>query len=230
MTPVYIIAPLPGRTDLNHTPLAPTAPLPSIESLALSLEQQGFAVAPDGLPADVALALAVYAARVDTDTFHAAGIGRGMEQQRNREIRRDLVHWMDERNPVLAPWRDWTESLRIHLNRQLFLGLFSFESHLALYRPGDFYRTHVDAFRGEANRVVSLVCYLNEGWSDGDGGELVLYTELGAITVQPVYRTVALFLSEEVPHEVKPARRDRYSVTGWFRLNSTSLDRVDPPR
>ena len=187
-------------------------------------------VQPDGLPPDIARLLASYVITVDDDDFHAAAVGRGMEQQRNRFVRRDLIHWMDDRDPALAPWRAWTESLRVELNRRLFLGLFSFESHLAHYRPGDFYRTHVDAFRGEANRVVSLVCYLNEDWKEGDGGELVLHTEPGPLTVQPIYRTVVLFLSEEVPHEVKPAQRDRYSVTGWFRLNSSSLDRVDPPR
>ena len=185
---------------------------------------------PDGLPPDVALALTAYADRVDAEDFHAAAIGRGTEQQRNRFVRRDLIHWMDERDPALASWRSWTESLRIELNRRLFLGLFSFESHLAHYRPGDFYRKHVDAFRGEANRVVSLVCYLNEGWTEGDGGELVLYAETGTVIVQPIHRTVVLFLSEEMPHEVRPAMRDRYSVTGWFRLNSSSPDRIDPPR
>jgi SM-20-related protein len=175
------------------------------------------------------MALADYASRIDAEAFHVATVGRGTEQQRNRFVRRDRIHWMDDRNPGLEPWHCWTEALRVQLNRQLFLGLFSFESHVAHYRPGDFYRTHVDAFRGEANRVVSLVCYLNEGWFEGDGGELVLYTPLGPVTVPPVYRTVVLFLSEEMPHEVKPARRDRYSVAGWFRLNGSSLDRVDPP-
>jgi SM-20-related protein len=187
-------------------------------------------VLPDGLPADVARVLSSYADRIDADDFHAAAVGRGVEQQRNRLVRRDRIHWMDERDPALAPWRAWTESLRVHLNRRLFLGLFSFESHLAHYRPGDFYRTHVDAFRGEANRVISLVCYLNENWQEGDGGELVLYTDPGPLTVRPTFRTVVLFLSEEIPHEVKPAQRDRYSVTGWFRLNSSSPERVDPPR
>ena len=185
---------------------------------------------PDGLPPEVARVLSAHADRIDADNFHAAAVGRGINQQRNRFVRRDLIHWMDEHDPALALWRAWTESLRVHLNRRLFLGLFSFESHLAHYRPGDFYRTHVDAFRGEANRVISLVCYLNEGWTAGDGGELVLYTELGPVTVQPTYRTVVLFLSEEIPHEVKPAHRDRYSVTGWFRLNSCWPGRVDPPR
>lgn len=215
---------------MNAIPAAPAIPLPSFESLTRGLERYGFAVQPDGLPIDVALALTDYAKRVGADGYHAAGVGRGAEQQRNRFVRRDVIHWMDERNPALSPWRDWTESLRLHLNRRLFLGLFSFESHLAHYRPGDFYRTHVDAFRGEANRIVSLVCYLNQDWAEGDGGELVVHTDRGAVTVPPVYRTVALFLSEEIPHEVKPARRDRYSVAGWFRLNSSSPDRVDPPR
>jgi len=215
---------------LNAIPGSHTAPLPSFDALTRGLEEYGFVVQPDGLPADVARVLISYADTVDADDFHAAAVGRGMAQQRNRFVRRDRIHWMDERDPALAPWRAWTESLRVHLNRRLFLGLFSFESHLAHYRPGDFYRTHVDAFRGEANRVISLVCYLNEHWQEGDGGELELYTDPVPVTVQPLYRTVVLFLSEEIPHEVKPAQRDRYSVTGWFRLNSSSPDRVDPPR
>ena len=215
---------------MNAIPGSHTATLPSFDSLTRSLEEYGFVVQPDGLPVDVARALTSYADRVDADDFHAAAVGRRMEQQRNRFVHRDLIHWMDEREPALAPWRAWTESLRLELNRRLFLGLFSFESHLAHYRPGDFYRTHVDAFRGEANRVISLVCYLNEDWKEGDGGELVLYTDPGPVTVQPTYRTVVLFLSEEIPHEVRPAQRDRYSVAGWFRLNSSSPERVDPPR
>jgi len=215
---------------LNATPASRSLPGPSFEFLAAGLERDAYVVQPDGLPPEVAKALAEYAARIEAEAFHAATVGRGAEQQRNRFVRRDRIHWMDDRIPVLEPWRRWTEALRVQLNRQLFLGLFSFESHVAHYRPGDFYRRHVDAFRGEANRLVSLVCYLNEGWIEGDGGELVLYTPVGPVTVPPVHRTVVLFLSEEMPHEVKPARRDRYSVTGWFRLNGSSLDRVDPPR
>lgn len=206
-----------------------TEPYLPLESLARSLERDGYVVQPGGLPADVALALTKYAARVGAGDYHAAAVGRGEEQQRNRFVRRDVIHWLEDQDPALAPWRAWTELLRVELNRQLFLGLFSFESHLAHYRPGDFYRTHVDAFRGEANRIVSLVCYLNEGWTEGDGGELVLDTKAGPVTVPPAHRTVVLFLSEEMPHEVKPARRDRHSVAGWFRLNSSSPDRVDPP-
>lgn len=227
---MYISAPLPDVADLNAIPAAEPTPLLSFEALTLNLEAQGFVVLPEELPLDVARALVDYTATVNANDFHAAAVGRGSQEQRNHFVRRDLIHWLDERNPALAPWRAWTESLRVYLNRQLYLGLLSFESHLAHYRPGDFYRTHVDAFRGEANRVVSLVCYLNEDWTEGDGGELVLYSQRGPVVVKPIHRTVVLFLSEEMPHEVRPARRDRFSVTGWFRVNTSSLDRVDPPR
>jgi SM-20-related protein len=215
---------------LNATPLVSPEPLPSVDSLIEGLEQHGFSVRANGVPPDVARSLVDYISRVGADAFHEATVGRGEEQQQNRFVRRDRIHWIDERKPELACWRDWTESLRLEVNRRLFLGLFSFESHLAHYRSGDFYRTHVDAFRGEANRIVSLVCYLNENWSEDDGGELVLYTDLGPVVVAPVYGTVAMFLSEEIPHEVRPARRDRFSITGWFRLNTSAPDRVDPPR
>jgi SM-20-related protein len=36
-------------------------------------------------------------------------------------------------------------------------------------------------------------------------------------------------LSEDFPHGVLPAQRDRYSIAGWFRLNTSLFDRIDPP-
>ncbi|MGB0443129.1 MAG: 2OG-Fe(II) oxygenase, partial [Pseudohongiellaceae bacterium] len=114
----------------------------------------------------------------------------------------------------------------------LFLGLFSFESHFSHYQSGDFYRKHLDAFKGEANRVLSLVTYLNRGWEPDQGGELVIYspedgTEL--VKVTPMFATLVLFLSEEFNHEVLSTSRNRYSVAGWFRLNGSIKDSIDPP-
>ncbi|MEQ8206642.1 MAG: hypothetical protein RIA65_10740, partial [Woeseia sp.] len=105
----------------------PPAPPPSFETLSSGLEQYGFVVLPDGLPSDVTQALADYAARLGADGYHAAAVGRGPEQQRNPFVRRNRVHWLDERHPALASWREWSESLRVHLNRVSFMGLFSFE-------------------------------------------------------------------------------------------------------
>ncbi|WP_370298268.1 2OG-Fe(II) oxygenase, partial [Pontibacterium sp.] len=98
---------------------------------------------------------------------------------------------------------------------------------------GAFYKRHVDAFRGEANRVLTMVVYLNPDWTADDGGELVLYTsdtDQEGIKVVPAMGTVVVFLSEEFPHEVLPAYRDRFSIAGWYRVNSSTTDRIDPPR
>ncbi|MEQ3446267.1 2OG-Fe(II) oxygenase [Pseudoalteromonas sp. XMcav2-N-2] len=113
------------------------------------------------------------------------------------------------------------------------MGLFSFESHFAHYASGSYYKRHYDAFRGETNRVLSLVTYLNPGWGHNDGGEMVLYQDdhdLEGIKVVPLHGTLALFLSEEFPHEVLPAKRDRYSIAGWFRVNTSIAGKIDPPR
>ena len=119
------------------------------------------------------------------------------------------------------------------LNQRLFLGLFSFESHFAHYSPGAYYKRHYDAFQGEENRVLSIVTYLNPSWGNTEGGELVLYCgerDSEGIKVVPLYGTVVVFLSKEFPHEVLPASRDRYSVAGWYRVNGSIGNKIDPPR
>jgi SM-20-related protein len=120
-----------------------------------------------------------------------------------------------------------------YVNRSLFMGLFSFESHFACYEPGKFYKRHVDAFKGQGNRVLSLVAYLNDDWTSEDGGELVLYadeSDLIGTRVLPTKGTFVVFLSEQFPHEVLPAARSRHSVAGWFRVNGSVNDAIDPPR
>ena len=47
--------------------------------------------------------------------------------------------------------------------------------------------------------------------------------------VCPAAGTMVIFLSEEFPHEVLPATQDRYSIAGWFRINSSNGYSVDPP-
>jgi SM-20-related protein len=99
------------------------------------------------------------------------------------------------------------------------LGISEFESHFACFAPGAFYRRHMDAFRGESNRIVSVVAYLNPNWTPGDGGEFVIYdtqmAELGRFP--PTVGTFAIYLSERFPHEVLPTTKARFSIAGWFR-------------
>jgi len=201
--------------------------------VADDLEGQGYSIRPGALPLPIADALFAHLQAMDTAKYVDAGIGRGDDFLRNEFVRTDEICWITGASPAGQQWLAWTERLQLFLNRRLFLGLFSFESHFAHYAPGDYYKRHYDAFRGEANRVLSIVAYLNSGWAPEHAGELVLYDsdeDTVGLRVVPLYGTVVIFLSEEFPHEVLPAKRDRYSIAGWYRVNSSHAGRVDPPR
>ncbi len=118
-----------------------------------------------------------------------------------------------ELRPVLAK----VDFLKNLLNQSLFLGLKDWEVHLASYAPGAFYRKHLDR-HSQSTRKLSVIIYLNQNWRSQDGGELIIYTKNDEelVRVSPVGGRIVAFLSEEFPHEVLPATRERRSLTGWF--------------
>ena len=202
------------------------------EAIATDIQDKGFSITPNGLPMELAEALWGHLQSMSVQQFDRAGVGRDDNYALNTFVRTDEICWITGESSAGRQWLDWMAELQRYMNRRLLLGLFSFESHFAHYAPGDFYKRHVDAFKGEANRILTVVVYLNPGWQPDDGGELVLYTEdveQGQIRVTPAFGTLVVFLSEDFPHEVLPAQRDRYSIAGWFRLNTSTSDRVDPP-
>ena len=158
--------------------------------------------------------------------FHVAGIGRGGNFAVKEGIRSDEVMWLDANNASLAQQQYF---LRLHalqqeINQGLFLGLFEFEGHFAIYDEGAYYKKHLDAFRGDKGRVVTVVYYLNPDWQHGDGGELRLYLdeagETDFVDIEPVAGTAVIFLSERFWHEVLPSCKDRVSITGWFKVRA----------
>lgn len=200
--------------------------------VAADLTEKGYSIQPFALPLALSNALLEQVLSLSPQSFIEAGIGRSKEHMRNEFVRRDEICWITGNSQAGTDWLDWTAQLQTYLNQHLFLGLFSFESHFAHYAAGSFYKRHLDAFKGEANRVLSVVAYLNSDWQLNDGGELVLYGDeydQQGLKVIPALGTIAIFLSEEFPHEVLPATRDRYSIAGWYRVNASSADRVDPP-
>lgn len=197
------------------------------------LQCQGYSVQPSCLPAEILVALQDQVVTLNESEFFRAGIGRKAQYHTNDFVRSDEVCWMTGETPPGAAWLQWAEDLRVAINRRLFMGLFSFESHYAWYRAGAYYKRHYDAFRGQTNRVLSVVAYLNSDWAADDGGELVLYKDANdreGLRVTPLAGTVVVFLSEDFPHEVLPAKRDRFSIAGWYRVNSSNACVVDPPR
>lgn len=203
-----------------------------LDDICVALVNQGYCVLDAALPVPLVRALQEEIAALSAAGMQAAGTGREQSYQHDRQVRGDHIHWLERRNPAGAAYLEFAEGLRQGINRRLFLGLFDYECHYACYAPGAFYARHVDAFAGRRNRVLSSVLYLNEHWSDGDGGELVLYDDRSGqalLRLLPVLNRFVLFLSERFPHEVLPARRSRCSIAGWYRVNTSDAARVDPP-
>lgn len=201
--------------------------------IANDLERQGYSIQPAALPEEIASALFQHQQFLGANKYVGAGIGRGENYLKTEFVRTDEICWITGDSPAGRLWIEWSYRLKHFLNQQLFLGLFSFESHFAHYPPGAYYKRHYDAFRGEVNRVLSVVVYLNPGWTSADGGALVLYRndeDCEGIKVLPLYGTVVVFLSEEFPHEVLATKRDRYSVAGWYRVNTSIGNKIDPPQ
>lgn len=225
------LAQLPQRGDYDGDD-------PLFTQIAEDLRGKGWSVIPNALPPTLSAQLHEQILGLDTAHFNPAGVGRSTDYTLNRFVRRDEIRWIEGSSEAEKNWLQWTNRLRIFLNRRLFLGLFSFESHFSHYPPGAFYRKHVDAFKGNprkdpTNRVLSVVAYFNPGWLAESGGELALYKEDELepfLSVTPAFGTFVVFLSEEMPHEVRPALRDRYSIAGWYRVNNTLNDQIDPPR
>lgn len=200
------------------------------DRIADDLHRQGWSIQAEAMPEQQARSLAEESRRSwDAGEFRQAGIGRAESSQVNAEIRGDHVFWLEE--ATATEWQrsylDSLEAMRLAVNRRLFLGLFDFEGHFAVYPPGAYYRAHLDRHRDKSDRLVTLILYLNQDWRPEHGGQLRLYTEpeIGVkgpyLDVEPNLGTLVAFLSEDFWHEVLPAHRERWSITGWFRARST---------
>lgn len=156
--------------------------------------------------------------------FKKAAVGKGDQKQVRSEIRSDEVLWMDPTalSPLQVIFWEKIEELKQVLNRRCFLGLKSFEGHFARYPIGSFYKRHLDQFHAVPHRIVTVILYLNESWTEADGGQLRMYFPQadGSERVEdvlPLGGRLVVFLSEEIPHEVLPTQKERISITGWLR-------------
>lgn len=193
--------------------------------LAQSLSSQGWCVLEHYFPATLIAELATEVLELHKNQhLRPAGIGRGQQLQQDRKIRQDAIHWLDGSSSAQQEYLRMMHALKATLNQQLYLGLHELEAHFAVYAPGAFYQKHLDSFQGAANRIVSVVSYLNTDWPETAGGELIIYAQdEEIIQVKPEAGKLVVFLSEEIPHAVHPAQLQRLSIAGWFRGHSHGL-------
>lgn len=215
--------------DDNHslTPFPAGDWRAAIDALAL----HGHVVLPAALPVATWQWLRAEAVALQqAAAFAPARVGRGEARQRETAVRGDALCWLAATHAAGSAYLAWMETLRLALNRELFLGLQEFEAHYAHYPVGAFYKKHVDRHRDShalmiSARVISAVLYLNGDWPAGAGGELVMYADDGCecFRQRPDGGTLVLFRSEDKLHEVLPATRERWSIAGWFRTRSAGL-------
>lgn len=148
--------------------------------------------------------------------FRKAGVGK-IDKQINEGVRGDYIQWIDPKtaSPAEKVYLDRLRSLSAFLNRSLFLSLKDIEIHRTVYPIGTRYQRHVDQFRTDDHRKLSVICYLNENWKPEHGGQLRLHLSDGMRDILPESGRMVCFRSDQIEHEVLPAVRERYSLTGW---------------
>lgn len=184
-----------------------------------ALVNDGYIIIKNALKPELSTALLSFAK--EEKDFRRAGISAAGDLHLDSSRRRDKIHWLEEDGLTQSQFLEFAEGLREYLNRELYLGVSYYESHFAIYDKGDFYETHLDSFKNSKNRVVTTVFYLNDEWNESDGGELIIYDKdqnfLAKVT--PDANTFVVFLSDKFPHEVLPAKKKRYSIAGWYRVD-----------
>jgi SM-20-related protein len=199
----------------------------TIETVLDKIHSDGYGVIENAIPYDLIKQLHQDCIK-HPEKFNPAGIGRQQDFKTDKKIRTDKTFWLDGCNPEQKNFLSLMEHIRTSLNRSFYLGLFDYESHFAKYEIGDFYKKHLDAFKGRSNRVFSTVCYLN---TPSKGGELLIYAENSndvIARVSPKAGTLVVFESERFAHEVLAADDLRYSIAGWFRTNNSIAGTLDP--
>lgn len=202
---------------------------PSYECIIDDLLNQKYSVSESFFSTEETTVLREYAIQQNNfQDFHQAAIGNSTNEKILQSIRGDKIRWIDEAHPneveemFFAKVNDFVQ----YLNRTCYMGIEEKEFHYAIYPEGTFYQRHVDAFKNDDRRTLSMVFYLNdEDWKDEFGGQLALYlpqqdgTE-ETLNVLPVAGRLAIFDSKTIPHEVLPVKQPRYSITGWLKTRS----------
>jgi len=194
--------------------------LPVLDLIIDDLVAQDYAVFDDLLDRNAALSIRNRLLELKADEeFKKSGIGKAVLHQVDESIRGDFIRWIetDDLHPSIEVYYRLIEALMVYANQQLYLNLKDLESHYTFYPPGKGYLKHRDRFREKPHRVLSMVYYLNEGWQDGDGGELDVFDNRvkKLLTIEPKMNRLVVFKSEMI-HEVLPSIKPRYSITTWL--------------
>ena len=189
------------------------------EILVDGLADQGYAVIDHFLSTkEVSAILELDDFKMALLQFKKAGIGKQHDKQINESIRGDYIQWIDKQKSAmpLTLYLKRLEELIQYINQTLFLSLKDYEVHMTVYPIGSYYKRHLDQFKADDHRKLSIICYLNTNWKDDEGGQLRMHLPEGPKNVFPLAGRLVCFRSDQIEHEVLPATRERLSLTGWM--------------
>jgi SM-20-related protein len=190
-----------------------------LNKLADQIAENGFAVIDDFLSnEEIDSVLALQGFKNGLLQFKKAGIGKNQDKQINEAIRGDYIQWIDPNNaePPLLTYLDRLKQVIAFVNQSLFLSLKDCEVHQTIYPIGSFYKRHLDQFKKDDHRKLSVICYLNKEWKEADGGQLRMFIGTESRDILPLAGRLVCFRSDLLEHEVLPATRERLSLTGWL--------------
>ena len=207
----------------NELELSPSM-LESFDKLADDLSEKGYGTIDHFLSQEEFTSIREVADNHREDgNFKKAGIGTNQAYQIDKQIRGDYIRWIDPTKAATATqvYVQRMRELMQYINRTCFLSLKDVEMHYTVYPVGTVYKRHLDQFRHDDHRRLSVICYLNDAWLPEHGGQLRMYKpQKGGheeiIDILPTGGKLACFRSDLIEHEVLPATRERYSLTGWM--------------
>ena len=188
-----------------------------METIADALAEDGYIIIEELIPIELLHSLLK---RVKNLELHEANIGTARDSVNT--IRSDQTCWLEGISECEAELFCYFETLQNAMNRELYMGVTSYESHFSFYEKGSFYKKHSDVLRKNGvlnnSRILTSVLYLTPAWKLGDGGELLIYEDEKIVQrVEPTIGKMVLFLSEKFPHEVLESYANRYSIATWFK-------------
>ncbi len=198
--------------------------LESFDQLADDLSEKGYGTIDHFLSGDEFTNIREVASNHKEDgNFKKAGIGTSQDFQINKQIRGDYIRWIDPEKAAIATkvYVQRMRELMQYINRTCYLSLKDVEMHYTIYPVGTVYKRHLDQFRHDDHRRLSVICYLNDAWLPEHGGQLRMYLPREnqpeeTVDIVPTGGKLACFRSDLIEHEVLPATRERYSLTGWM--------------
>lgn len=239
--------PLLGRAPWRSRGGALAADPEGVQELADHLASRGWAAVADlGLGRELLQGCRREAGLLRPCMRHGLISRPGAEAERGEARRGDELLWLTERGRTggapspgeaeserrdASAWpclRRAQASLRVlgfRLAKALALGADGHtDGMLACYdADGALYVPHVDSGTGDPRRLT-LVLYLNDDWSDGDGGCLeVLDPDLFEWQrLCPRLGALAVFRAGDILHQVKPSHAPRYALTVWILSDGLS--------